>query len=210
MNDKVLVARDTKQNISGKEKKMKVSTQIKKYRNDMKFSQEELAEKVYVSRQTISNWETGKSYPNVHSLLLLSLLFNVSLDQLIKGDVEIMKKEIKESEIKKYGNIYSVLLILSLVLLVPFIAWIGLYGLIPWGVLYVVTMYFAFKVEKIKKENNIFTYKEIVAFTEGKLLDEMETQQELGKHLYQRILLVISSAAVGFIICFFMAKLFPL
>ncbi len=71
---------------------MEAGTQIKKYRSNMGISQEELAEKVYVSRQTISNWETGKNYPDIHSVLLLSSVFNVSLDQLIKGDVEIMKK----------------------------------------------------------------------------------------------------------------------
>ncbi len=72
---------------------MEAGTQIKKYRSNMGISQEELAEKVYVSRQTISNWETGKNYPDIHSVLLLSSVFNVSLDQLIKGDVEIMKKK---------------------------------------------------------------------------------------------------------------------
>ena len=66
---------------------MEVGVQIKKYRNELGLSQEKLAEKVYVSRQTVSNWETGKNYPDIHSLLLLSSLFGVSLDQLIKGDV---------------------------------------------------------------------------------------------------------------------------
>lgn len=40
---------------------MEIGTQIKKYRNELKFSQEELADKVFVTRQTISNWETGVS-----------------------------------------------------------------------------------------------------------------------------------------------------
>ena len=53
---------------------MELSNQIRKYRTEHKLSQEELAEKVYVSRQTISNWENGKSYPDIHSLLLLSSL----------------------------------------------------------------------------------------------------------------------------------------
>ena len=95
---------------------MEVGAQIKKYRSNMGISQEELAEKVYVSRQTVSNWETGKNYPDIHSVLLLSSVFNVSLDQLIKGDVEIMKNEIKETEIKKLnkiGGIYAVFLILT-------------------------------------------------------------------------------------------------
>ncbi|MDU2198472.1 MAG: helix-turn-helix transcriptional regulator, partial [Peptostreptococcaceae bacterium] len=66
---------------------MEIGKQIKKYRTEMKFSQEELSEKIFVSRQTISNWENNKNYPDVKSLLLLSSLFNVSLDILIKGDL---------------------------------------------------------------------------------------------------------------------------
>ena len=54
---------------------MELHTQIKKYRTNMELSQEQLAEKVFVTRQTISNWENGKSYPDIHSLLLLSNLF---------------------------------------------------------------------------------------------------------------------------------------
>ena len=75
---------------------MELSIQIKKYRTELHLSQEELAEKVYVTRQTISNWENEKSYPDIHSLLLLSSLFNVSLDQLIKGDIEKMKEIIAD------------------------------------------------------------------------------------------------------------------
>ena len=90
---------------------MELNAQIKKYRTELNLSQEELAEKVYVTRQTVSNWENEKSYPDIHSLLLLSSLFNVSLDQLIKGDVETMKEIINEQEVKKlnhYSTIYAV------------------------------------------------------------------------------------------------------
>lgn len=192
---------------------MEVSTQIKKHRSDMGIYQEELAEKVYVSRQTISNWETGKNYPDIHSLLLLSTLFNVSLDQLIKGDVEIMKEEIKETEIKefnKYGGIFGILLLLTVISAVPLAELLGWYALIPWLAIVAVTMYFALKIEKIKKQNDIFTYKEIVAFSEGKRLDEMETLRESGKRPYQKILLMIGSGVVTFIICYLIAKLISL
>ena len=47
---------------------MELNAQIKKYRKSLNLSQEELAEKVYVTRQTISNWENGKSFPDIHSL----------------------------------------------------------------------------------------------------------------------------------------------
>lgn len=50
--------------------------------------QEDLAEKVFVTRQTISNWENAKNYPDINSLVLLSQLFGVSLDILVKGDLE--------------------------------------------------------------------------------------------------------------------------
>lgn len=194
-----------------KEEKLQVGTQIKKYRSDRGFSQEELAEKVYVSRQTVSNWETGKNYPDIHSLLLLSSLFNVSLDQLIKGDVETMRTEIKETEIRKfnfYGTIYGILLIMVIVSVVPLMAWIDLYAIIPWGALVAVTLGVSIKVERLKKDNNLSTYKEIVAFTEGKNLDEIEKQQERVKRPYQRVLFAIGSAVIGFIVCYLMAKLF--
>ena len=192
---------------------MEVGAQIKKYRSNMGISQEELAEKVYVSRQTVSNWETGKNYPDIHSVLLLSSVFNVSLDQLMKGDVEIMKNEIKETEIKKlnkYAGIYAVFLILTVISLVPFIAFMGWYGMIPWGVLCAIAVYFAFKTDKVKKENHLSTYKEIVAFTEGRRLDEIEEQQEIGKRPYQTVMYMFGSAAIAFIVVYMMAKLFSI
>lgn len=182
---------------------MEVGRQIRKYREHMDFSQEQLAEKIYVSRQTISNWETGKSYPDINSLLLLSTLFHVSLDKLIKGDVEAMKDKIKESDIKrfnKYGIVYTVLLIVSVFSIVPLMSWMGFYAFIPWGLLFIITMYFAIRLEKMKKDNNISTYKEIVAFTEGRRLEENEQQQENGKRPYQRVFLVLGSAVFGAII----------
>lgn len=191
---------------------MDVGRQIKKYRISLGLSQEELAEKVYVSRQTISNWETGKSYPDLHSVLLLGAVFNVSLDELVKGDVEIMKEEIQKSEIEKlnrWSGIYSVLLILSVVSLVPLLSWLSWWGLIPWAALYAVTFWVALKVEKIKKENNISTYKEIVAFLEGKRLDEMETQREIGKRPYQNVLKILVGCAIGFAVAYLMSKIFP-
>lgn len=183
---------------------MELNTQIKKYRTDMNLSQEELAEKVYVTRQTISNWENNKNYPDIHSLLLLSSLFNVSLDQLIKGDIAIMKEEIKQSEIEKlnhYGNIFTLLLLVTMVSGVPLAIFFNYYGLMIFGILFAITMYFAFKVEKYKKDNDVQTFKEIVSFTEGKRLDEIEKNQEVGKRPYQKALLVFGSGVISLIIC---------
>ena len=183
---------------------MELNEQIKKHRTQMNISQEELAEKIYVTRQSISNWENGKTYPDIHSLLLLSSLFGISLDQLVKGDIEIMKDLIKKEEIEKmnrYGSIYTVMLIATVVSAVPLFMWLGVWAFIPWGIIWAISLYFAFKLEKIKKDNDVQTYKEIVAFSEGKLLDDIQKQREIGKRSYQKILLVIGSAAVAFAVC---------
>lgn len=183
---------------------MELNTQIKKYRMNLNLSQEELAEKVYVTRQTISNWENNKSYPDIHSLLLLSSLFDISLDQLIKGDINIMREEINSVEIQKfhrYGTIYTVLLVLSIISVVPLAAFLGYYGLIISAALFAITMYFALKVEKMKKENDIQTYKEIIAFMEGKRLDEIERNQEYGKRPYQKVLLALACGIIAFFVC---------
>ena len=185
---------------------MELSTQIKKYRTNMNLSQEELAEKIYVTRQTISNWETGKNYPDIHSLLLLSSLFQISLDQLIKGDLKIMKEEIKKEEIEKlhrYGMIYAILFTVMLLSLIPLILWLNVYSVAWIVIIYGIAMYFAVKIERIKKANNIHTYKEIVAFSEGKMLDEIENLQETAKRPYQKILLTLGSAALVLILCLF-------
>ncbi|WP_394370522.1 helix-turn-helix transcriptional regulator, partial [Finegoldia magna] len=58
---------------------MDIGQQIRKYRERDEYSQEYLAEKLYVSRQTISNWENEKSYPDIHNLLVMCELFDISL-----------------------------------------------------------------------------------------------------------------------------------
>ncbi|MCR4782558.1 MAG: helix-turn-helix domain-containing protein, partial [Lachnospiraceae bacterium] len=67
---------------------MELGNRIKELRKVQNINQDELAEKLFVSRQTISNWENDKSYPDIQSVLLLSETFGVSVDQLLKGDVE--------------------------------------------------------------------------------------------------------------------------
>lgn len=173
---------------------MEVSAQIKKYRNELNLSQEELAEKVYVSRQTISNWETEKTYPDIHSLLLLGTLFNISLDKLIKGDIEMMEKEIEKEEIKKlkrYNAGLTVMVILSAVSPAPLAVWLKYFALIPILLLWGFTVFLIFKIRRLQINNRIRTYKEIVSFYQGKRLDEIETQRETNKAFFQAFLSLI-------------------
>ena len=84
---------------------------------------------------------------------------------------------------------------------VPLFMWLGYWAMIPWGMIFGCAMVYAFKIEKVKKENDVHTYREIVAFSEGKLLDDIQKQRELGKRPYQKILLVIGCATISFVVC---------
>ena len=81
---------------------MELERRLAELRREKNLSQEELAEKLHVSRQTISNWERGKTYPDINSLLLMANYFDVSLDYLIKGDIDIMKHQVDQSQFKKW------------------------------------------------------------------------------------------------------------
>lgn len=183
---------------------MELGKQIKMHRQEAELSQEELANRVYVSRQTILNWENDKSYPDVNSLVLLSEIFQISLDKLIKGDIGVMKEVIQKEEIekmKRYGRIYTIMLIVTVVSAVPLFMWFGVWAFIPWGIIWAISMYFALKIEKVKKDNDVQSYKEIVAFSEGKLLDDIQKQCEIGKRPYQKNLLVIGSMLITLAVC---------
>lgn len=182
---------------------MEIGKQIKKYRNEMKLSQDELAQKIFVSRQTISNWENNKNYPDIKSLLLLSSLFNVSLDMLVKGDLEKMKEEIKEEDVtsfKKLGNIFSVFLLAMILSPIPLKIFLGNIGMGIWGLIVIGTIYYGIKVEKMKKNFDIQTYKEILNFVEGKDMNDSKKNQEIGKRHYQKFLLAMGAASITFVV----------
>ena len=178
---------------------MELGTQIRKYRNERTLSQEALAEKVYVSRQTVSNWENDKSYPDVNSLVLLSEVFEISLDQLIK-DVEMMKEQIDQTDQKKFerlSNIFTILFLAVLITPVPLVHFLSYAGLAIWIVILGAGSYAAMLVEREKKKFDMQTYREIIAFTEGKSLSEIEKAREEGKRPYQKVLLAVASGAAG-------------
>ena len=77
--------------------------------------------------------------------------------------------------------------------------WLERYAFIPLGIVYIITMFWALKVEKLKKDNDIQTYKEIVAFSEGKKLNMIDKRVEIGKRPYQKILLGIASGIIAII-----------
>lgn len=189
---------------------MELNKQIRKYRIAQQLSQEELAEKIYVTRQSISNWETGKNYPDIHSLILMSSLFDISLDQLIKGDLEIMREEIKLEDINKFekqGKVFTILMAIMMLSVAPLFFYFKVYGFMIWGVIAMITILYSLKLEKFKKSNDIQTYKEIVSFMKGERLDEISKSCEQGKRPYQTVLKIVVSGAIGFFIVYGMMML---
>ena len=94
---------------------MEFGEKIQKLRNQNKWTQEQLAEKLYVSRTAVSKWESGKGYPNIDSLKDIAKLFNKTIDELLSSEeiIDIAKKE-NTSNIKRTNNlIYGLLDIIS-------------------------------------------------------------------------------------------------
>lgn len=163
---------------------MDISNQIKTRREAMGLCQEQLAEKLYVSRQTISNWERDKTYPDVQSLLMLSILFGTSIDTLVKGDVTVMEEAV-ERDRKRMGTRMMRLAVLMLLLLAAAFALILSPAFVwmeeAWGVGIasavaflpaVAALVVAAILEQIKRENDLVTYREILAFMNGE--DEID------------------------------------
>lgn len=183
---------------------MDIGLRIKKFREQQKISQEELALKIFVSRQTISNWETNKSCPDLKSLIMLSNIFNVSLDSFIKEDIKEMREIVEKEKIKKF-NVMSYIFLAELIIIAvsayPLASMDGYIGIVIWLCLFAIALYTAGKIERFKKNHDIQTYKEILAFIDGKQLTHDEKQQEIGKRNYQKIIFAFLAGVIAFVVC---------
>lgn len=165
---------------------MELPTQLKKHRELKGLSQEDVVNQIFVSRYTISNWETGKTYPDVQSLLLLRNLFGVFVDELLKGDVAVMRDVISKDAVRvRELTIGEIALLLCGVACLPgfgivwkdasFIPEIScgaVAGIVSFVIFWIGAMFCAFRIKKIKKEHNLVSYKEINDFVEGKEPEE--------------------------------------
>ena len=79
----------------------KISRNIKKYRTAKNFTQDELARQLFVTRQTISGWENGRTQPDIETLCRLSEIFEVSVEDLIYGEKRFSSAEEQESKSKR-------------------------------------------------------------------------------------------------------------
>lgn len=145
---------------------MELGSHIKEHRKELGLSQDDLAERIYVSRQTISNWECGRTYPDVQSLLLLSNMFGVTVDSLIKEDVETMA-QVMDAAVKKYNNLSTVAVVSAAIFLL-----LGIWGAFQyewgWGGHTIPTVVFALvalfamliafaNLERLKKQHDLAT-----------------------------------------------------
>jgi transcriptional regulator with XRE-family HTH domain len=148
--------------------KLELGGRIRELRDQAGLSQEALAGRIFVTRQTILNWEAGRSYPDAQSLLMLSAVFDVSLDELIKGDIDVMKQELDSYKMRVWLVCSIILLVVALALAPIFL---GFFGAIGWLFAYLLLILAALPlviVNHIAKKHNLIYYSEIIAFASGR------------------------------------------
>ena len=114
-----------------------------------------------------------------------------------------MKEKINAEEIRAFNrlsNVFTLMMVLSLLVWAPLAYFLGWWGIALAAVLFAITLWLAFRVEKEKKKYDTQSYKEIVSFLEGRRLDEISKAQEVAKRPYQKVLLTLGSAILGALI----------
>ena len=104
---------------------MTFGKKLKKLRTEARFTQDELAEKLFVSRTAISKWESGRGYPNIESLKTIAKFFGVTVDELLSTDevLTIAEEDNKRKEKQFYDLIYGLLdLCIAMLFFLPFFA----------------------------------------------------------------------------------------
>jgi transcriptional regulator with XRE-family HTH domain len=107
---------------------MIIGEQLRRARQKHQLSQEQIAEMLGVSRQTISNWETSKSYPDVERVMRLAEIYHLSLDELLRGDQQMVKTWMAETNVVRAGKWLGLLLALNVVLTIGLMFFVQ----VPW------------------------------------------------------------------------------
>ena len=117
---------------------MEIGKKLKNARIEAGLTQEKAAGKIDVSRQTISNWENEKSYPDIISVIALSDLYSVSLDELLKGDQKMAEHLEESTNVVKSNKKLTGAILLNIILMILLIA---LNMLLPEGTYYLVIVF---------------------------------------------------------------------
>ncbi len=141
---------------------MRIADKIKNARIQKGYTQEQVAENLLVSRQTISNWENGKSLPDIISIIKMSELYELSLDEMMKGDKALLKKVERdvgavkaEKKLIKFAWISIVIAIILMILgeIIegnPFIDFMN--GALPWILLGLMLLFAILYLNKEEKD----------------------------------------------------------
>lgn len=194
---------------------MELSRQLKTRREEQGLSQDEVAKAIFVSRQTISNWETDKTYPDVQSLLLLSQLYDTSIDELVRGDAgriqQVVERDSRKMRLLSYGMI-GFSLLAFLFLLGFSLAWPepssfarmskgNIAGGVTFIVLYVIGFGMAIAIDRLKKKHDIVTYREIDRFLKGEIGEEPDSEGLARKHPALGVVVkLLGGAAIGLLL----------
>ncbi|KAF2506355.1 helix-turn-helix domain-containing protein [Enterococcus faecalis] len=185
---------------------MEIGKRIREYRKIYNLSQEQLADKIFVSRQTVSNWENDKTYPDIQIIVSLSILFNVSLDELIREDLEEMKMKISNKKANKRADIYSLIMICSTILaslsigLVVALPESKLIWIVP-IILFLPAVWSSFVLEKFKRNNDLKTYKEILAFSQNKDVEMLRERRSPRRIRIEKGIIVLGYVGITLFIC---------
>lgn len=98
---------------------MKFNEKLIQLRKENNLTQNQLAEKINISRQSISKWENDHGYPDIANLIKISELYNLSLDELLKNDRKLEKKIIKDSKSNKY-HLLSVIYMIAILIYIAY------------------------------------------------------------------------------------------
>ena len=128
---------------------MTLGERIRDERKKRGLSQEELADILNVSRQAITKWETDRGIPDIANLIRISEEFEISLDELIKGDNSVKRKIIYDNSMKRW----HLLVVVYLLAIVAYVAYFALlYRIFMVGFLIATLFMLGFELRIIIKE----------------------------------------------------------
>lgn len=186
---------------------MELARRIKEHRARLGMSQADLARALFVTRQTISNWETSRTYPDAQSLLLMSGLFDVSVDSLLKDDSQEMREALAAGSRKmnRLGAVMAAFGLACAAWVVVGIAldWDTALIAVPAAALFAPAMCAAFLVDKMRHDNQLFAYQSVLAFLAGEDPDvsnrynQRAREHWVARRVAQTVLFIILGLCCG-------------
>lgn len=197
---------------------MELARRIKEHRARLGMSQADLARALFVTRQTISNWETSRTYPDAQSLLLMSGLFGVSVDSLLKEDSQEMREALAAGSRKmnRLGAVMAAFGLACAAWVVVGIAldWDTALITVPAAALFAPAMCAAFLVDKMRHDNQLFAYQSVQAFLAGEDPDvsnrynQRAREHWVARRVAQTVLFIILGLCCGWGAASIISRLF--